>query len=104
MGILRQPQLKAPFFYSGVDGGVRNVSLLNIEKIGNGLRTSLPDLFRLLLPPAGPQTQNEKKRECAQPGRVIRRFTPPPLMPDNSGRMRVIDVSATTLLRHLRLH
>jgi transcriptional regulator with XRE-family HTH domain len=33
-------------YYSGIERGVRNVSLLNIEKIGKGLRTGLPDLFR----------------------------------------------------------
>ena len=33
-------------YYSGIERGVRNVSLLNIEKIVKGLRTSLPELFR----------------------------------------------------------
>lgn len=33
-------------YYSGIERGVRNVSLLNIEKISKGLRTSLPNLFR----------------------------------------------------------
>jgi transcriptional regulator with XRE-family HTH domain len=33
-------------YYSGVERGVRNVSVVNIEKIGRGLKTSLPDLFR----------------------------------------------------------
>ena len=32
-------------YYSGIERGVRNVSLVNIEKIGRGLRTSLPKLF-----------------------------------------------------------
>jgi transcriptional regulator with XRE-family HTH domain len=32
-------------YYSGVERGVRNVSLLNVEKIGKGLKTSLPRLF-----------------------------------------------------------
>jgi len=32
-------------YYSGVERGVRNVSLVNVEKIGKGLRTSLPRLF-----------------------------------------------------------
>lgn len=32
-------------YYSGIKRGVRNVSLVNIEKIGNGLTKSLPDLF-----------------------------------------------------------
>jgi len=33
-------------YYSGIERGVRNVSLVNIERIGKGLRTSLPELFR----------------------------------------------------------
>jgi len=32
-------------YYSGIERGVRNVSLVNIEKIGKGLKTSLPKLF-----------------------------------------------------------
>jgi hypothetical protein len=32
-------------YYSGVERGVRNVSLVNIEKVAKGLRKSLPDLF-----------------------------------------------------------
>lgn len=32
-------------YYSGIERGVRNVSLVNIEKIAKGLKTSLPDLF-----------------------------------------------------------
>jgi transcriptional regulator with XRE-family HTH domain len=32
-------------YYSGVERGVRNVSLMNIEKIAKGLRKSLPELF-----------------------------------------------------------
>jgi transcriptional regulator with XRE-family HTH domain len=32
-------------YYSGVERGVRNLSLVNIEKIANGLRTSLRNLF-----------------------------------------------------------
>jgi transcriptional regulator with XRE-family HTH domain len=32
-------------YYSGVERGVRNVSLVNVEKIGKGLRTSLTKLF-----------------------------------------------------------
>jgi transcriptional regulator with XRE-family HTH domain len=32
-------------YYSGIERGVRNVSLVNIEKIGKGLRTSLTKLF-----------------------------------------------------------
>ena len=33
-------------YYSGVERGIRNVSLLNIEKISKGLRTNLSDLFK----------------------------------------------------------
>ena len=33
-------------YYSGIERGVRNVSLVNIEKVAKGLRISLPDLFR----------------------------------------------------------
>lgn len=33
-------------YYSGIERGVRNVSLVNIEKLAKGLKTSLPDLFR----------------------------------------------------------
>ena len=32
-------------YYSGIERGARNVSLVNIEKIGKGLRTSLPRLL-----------------------------------------------------------
>jgi transcriptional regulator with XRE-family HTH domain len=32
-------------YYSGIERGVRNVSLVNIEKIGRGLRIPLPRLF-----------------------------------------------------------
>lgn len=32
-------------YYSGIERGVRNVSLVNIEKVSRGLKTSLPDLF-----------------------------------------------------------
>jgi len=32
-------------YYSGVERGIRNVSLLNIEKIAKGLKKALPDLF-----------------------------------------------------------
>ena len=32
-------------YYSGIERGVRNVSLLNIEKIAKGLRKSIRDLF-----------------------------------------------------------
>jgi transcriptional regulator with XRE-family HTH domain len=32
-------------YYSGVERGVRNISLVNIEKIAKGLKKGLPDLF-----------------------------------------------------------
>ena len=32
-------------YYSGIERGVRNVSLVNIERIAKGLRTALPKLF-----------------------------------------------------------
>jgi transcriptional regulator with XRE-family HTH domain len=32
-------------YYSGIERGVRNVSLVNIEKIAKGLKTGLPQLF-----------------------------------------------------------
>jgi transcriptional regulator with XRE-family HTH domain len=32
-------------YYSGIERGVRNVSLLNIEKVAKGLKTPLPDIF-----------------------------------------------------------
>jgi transcriptional regulator with XRE-family HTH domain len=32
-------------YYSGIERGVRNVSLVNIEKVAKGMRTSLPKLF-----------------------------------------------------------
>lgn len=32
-------------YYSGIERGVRNVSLVNIEKIGRGLGTSVSRLF-----------------------------------------------------------
>jgi transcriptional regulator with XRE-family HTH domain len=33
-------------YYSGIERGVRNVSLVNIERVGKGLKTSLSELFR----------------------------------------------------------
>ena len=33
-------------YYSGIERGLRNVSLVNIEKVSKGLRTSLPELFK----------------------------------------------------------
>jgi transcriptional regulator with XRE-family HTH domain len=35
-------------YYSGIERGVRNVSLLNIEKLAKGLKTTLPQLFGFL--------------------------------------------------------
>jgi transcriptional regulator with XRE-family HTH domain len=35
-------------YYSGIERGVRNISLLNVERVAKGLKTSLPDLFSLL--------------------------------------------------------
>jgi transcriptional regulator with XRE-family HTH domain len=35
-------------YYSGIERGIRNVSLVNIERVAKGLKTSLPDLFRRL--------------------------------------------------------
>jgi transcriptional regulator with XRE-family HTH domain len=32
-------------YYSGVERGVRNISLVNIERIAKGLKTNLPGLF-----------------------------------------------------------
>src|SRR5277367_3051034 len=32
-------------YYSGVERGIRNVALVNIEKIARGLKRSLPELF-----------------------------------------------------------
>jgi transcriptional regulator with XRE-family HTH domain len=32
-------------YYSGVERGIRNVSLVNIEKIAKGLKKSLSELF-----------------------------------------------------------
>jgi DNA-binding XRE family transcriptional regulator len=32
-------------YYSGIERGIRNVSLMNIEKIAKGLKKSLPELF-----------------------------------------------------------
>jgi transcriptional regulator with XRE-family HTH domain len=32
-------------YYSGIERGIRNVSLVNIGKITKGLKVSLPDLF-----------------------------------------------------------
>jgi transcriptional regulator with XRE-family HTH domain len=35
-------------YYSGIERGIRNVSLINIEKIAKGLKQKLPNLFRRL--------------------------------------------------------
>ena len=32
-------------YYSGSERGIRNVSLMNLEKIAKGLKKSLPELF-----------------------------------------------------------
>jgi transcriptional regulator with XRE-family HTH domain len=32
-------------YYSGIERGVRNVSLINIEKVARGLKKSIPELF-----------------------------------------------------------
>jgi transcriptional regulator with XRE-family HTH domain len=32
-------------YYSGIERGIRNVSLVNIERIAKGLKKSLSDLF-----------------------------------------------------------
>jgi len=32
-------------YYSGIERGVRNVSLVNIEKIAKGLKKTLPEIF-----------------------------------------------------------
>jgi transcriptional regulator with XRE-family HTH domain len=32
-------------YYSGIERGVRNVSLVNVEKVAKGLKTRLPKLF-----------------------------------------------------------
>lgn len=35
-------------YYSGIERGVRNISIINIEKIARGLKISLPELFKRL--------------------------------------------------------
>ena len=35
-------------YYSGIERGIRNVSLVNIERIAKGLKKSLPNLFTRL--------------------------------------------------------
>jgi transcriptional regulator with XRE-family HTH domain len=35
-------------YYSGIERGKRNVSLVNLEKVAKGLKTSLPTLFERL--------------------------------------------------------
>jgi transcriptional regulator with XRE-family HTH domain len=32
-------------YYSGIERGIRNLSLINIEKVARGLKISLPELF-----------------------------------------------------------
>ena len=38
-------RLAVPAYYSGVERGIKDVSLVNIEKIAKGLKKSLPELF-----------------------------------------------------------
>jgi transcriptional regulator with XRE-family HTH domain len=33
-------------YYSGIERGVRNVAIQNVEKIARGLKISLPELFK----------------------------------------------------------
>lgn len=33
-------------YYSGIERGARNVSIVNIEKVAKGLQTALPELFK----------------------------------------------------------
>ncbi|HEY2236988.1 MAG TPA: helix-turn-helix transcriptional regulator [Candidatus Angelobacter sp.] len=33
-------------YYSGIERGTRNVSIVNVEKVARGLKISLPELFR----------------------------------------------------------
>ncbi len=35
-------------YYSGIERGVRNVSLVNIERVARGLKTSISELFNRL--------------------------------------------------------
>jgi len=35
-------------YYSGIERGIRNVSLLNIERVAKGLKMTLPELFSRL--------------------------------------------------------
>lgn len=35
-------------YYSGIERGIRNVSLVNLEKVAKGLKTSLTELFSRL--------------------------------------------------------
>jgi XRE family transcriptional regulator, regulator of sulfur utilization len=39
-------------YYSGIERGVRNVSLVNIEKVAKGLKTTLPKVFERVQGPA----------------------------------------------------
>ncbi len=38
-------------YYSGIERGVRNVSIINVERISVGLKTPLPDLFKAVSRP-----------------------------------------------------
>ena len=35
-------------YFSGIERGVRNVSLMNIEKVARGLKTELSELFAMV--------------------------------------------------------
>lgn len=35
-------------YYSGIERGIRNVSLVNLEKVSKGLKTSLTEVFSRL--------------------------------------------------------
>jgi transcriptional regulator with XRE-family HTH domain len=35
-------------YYSGIERGVRNVSIVNVERIAKGLKTSWPEMFARL--------------------------------------------------------
>ena len=35
-------------YYSGIERGVRNVSLVNIERVAKGLKMTIPELFNRL--------------------------------------------------------
>jgi len=41
----REVRIAPDIYYSGIGRGVRNVSLVNIERVAKGLKKSLPELF-----------------------------------------------------------